>query len=186
MLFRLRSFLFSRMLEAVGTQGGGRGCGLALPGPSVFTLSLPPAASHLPLASLHTSGLPRGDARPSGWCGQSHQTCALASPREGKARQEGGVVGPGVSPGPHSSFPWAHPTHMFLLKGICTHAIILWSKVSSSKWHNPGFLPNVALAPASTYKWLVWLGSKSSSAYYYSCVVFLEKQHNVTTSHTTN
>lgn len=77
----------------------GRGCGLALPGPSVCTLCLPPAASYLPLASPRTSGLPHGAARPSGWCGQSHQTFALASLLEERAGRDGGVVGLSVSPG---------------------------------------------------------------------------------------
>lgn len=38
-------------------------------------------------------------------------------------------MGPGISPGNTvSSFPRAHPTHVLLLTGTCTHALTLWAK----------------------------------------------------------
>lgn len=180
----------------MGTQGGGRGCSLALPGPSVFTLSLSPVASevrsetHLPMVTLtflsHVFILPDCHVAPPGLLDGAGKAIKLAlshllQKEELGEREEWWVL---VSPQGHSLQFSLSPSHPHALTQghlhTCYHTVV---KNFFLQMTRPGIPSQYeAQVPASSYKRLVWLGSNSSSAHYYSRVVFQEKQHNVTAS----
>lgn len=126
---------------------------MALPGPFPSTLSVPSVASHLPPASPHTSGLLHGAARPSGWCGQSHRTCALASPPEGRAGREGGAVGPGISQGHSLVSPEPTPSTCSCSRApahMLSHCSLQKFLLPPSDWMQ-GFLLICSTSPALNY-----------------------------------